>query len=54
MWTMDKDKEGKDMALRKEDMRKENVDVVRQKLILEMTARASDKNDKGLRKLSKN
>lgn len=48
------DKEEKDMAIRKKDLKDAKVLLDRKKLILEMTARACDKNDAGLRRLSKN
>lgn len=50
---MSKKEEENKMALRKEDLNNKAL-LERKKRILEMTAKASDKNDKGLRRLSKN
>ncbi|WP_422661655.1 hypothetical protein ACK8P5_26395 (plasmid) [Paenibacillus sp. EC2-1] len=41
------------MAVRKEDLKDVQATLDRKKRILEMTARACDKNDAGLRRLSK-
>lgn len=48
------DEEGKDMAVRKNDLTNAEKKLSRKKKILEMTAQACDKNDAGLRRLSKN
>lgn len=50
---MGKDEE--DMAIRKEDLKRAQTKIEeRKQVILEMTKKACDENDEGLRRLSKN
>lgn len=46
-------KEDENMAVRKEDLKAMQKLTAREKLIREMTHRACDQNDAGLRRLSK-
>ena len=48
-----KDKEEKDMAVRKEDL-KDAAKIARSQLIKKVTNQVADRNDEGLRRLSKN
>lgn len=50
---MGADKEDQDMAVKKEDLKDKEAQLKRKKMVREMTKEIIDRNEEGLRRLSK-